>query len=190
MKSPLSKQIEFSQNTVLVKVNITKFTEGMLELPILVENLPYGLNLKTFSVFVGAPGTKLASPHIDGGGFEQPPMVARLNVPLRGIKGSKVSWWNTGVEDPRILERHFEEWNAKKKEWQPGFSYLADPNAVWEEPDYTVNEPGPCWNRTELTHKLDLIDTTEIRINITAELLIPVTWETLVKRLHSKGHCK
>lgn len=48
LKSPVSKQIEFSQTTVQVKVNITKFTEGMLELPILVENLPPGLNLKTF----------------------------------------------------------------------------------------------------------------------------------------------
>lgn len=148
-----------------------------------------GLNLKTFSVFVGAPGTKLASPHIDGGGFKQPPMVARLNVPLRGIKGSKLSWWKTGVEDPRILERHFEEWNAKKQEWQPGYSYLADPNAVWEDPEYTVNEPGPCWNRTELTHKLDLINTTEIRINITAELLVPIPWNTLIERLQARGYC-
>ena len=48
LKPPLSKQIEFSHSSVQVKVNITKFTEGMLELPVLVENLPHGLNLKTF----------------------------------------------------------------------------------------------------------------------------------------------
>ena len=47
-KVPVSKQIEFSQNAVEVKVNVTKFTEAVLELPIKVENLPHGLNLKTF----------------------------------------------------------------------------------------------------------------------------------------------
>lgn len=148
-----------------------------------------GLNLKRFSVFVGAPGAQLNAPHIDGGGMNQGPMIARLNVPLRGIKGSRLHWWKTGVEDPRILERHFDEWNAAKQEWQPGYSYLADPNATWEDPIYTVDEPGPCWNRTELSHKLDLFNTTEIRINITAEVLIPIPWETLVERLHALGYC-
>lgn len=148
-----------------------------------------GLNLKRFSVFVGAPAAKLASPHIDGGGMNSGPMVARLNVPLRGIAGSRLSWWKTGVEDARILERHFEEWNASKQEWQPGYSYLADPNATWEDPEYTVDAPGPCWNRTELVHKLDLSNTTEIRINITAELLVPIPWATLIERLHARGYC-
>ncbi len=147
-----------------------------------------GLLFKNFSVFVGAPGTSLAKPHIDGVGSGHA-MIARLNVPLRGVTGSKLSWWKTGTEDPRILERHFEEWNARKQEWQRGFSYLADPNSVWEEPDYTVDEPGPCWNRTELSHKLDLSRTTEIRVNITAELLQPIQWSRLVEKLQAKGYC-
>lgn len=42
------KQVEFSQNTVQVKFNVTKYTESVLELPIEVENLPHGLILKTF----------------------------------------------------------------------------------------------------------------------------------------------
>lgn len=147
-----------------------------------------GLLFKNFSVFVGAPGTSLATPHIDGVGAGHA-MIARLNVPLRGVTGSKLSWWKTGTEDPRILERHFEEWNARKQEWQRGFSYLADPNSVWEEPDYTVDEPGPCWNRTELSHKLDLSQTTEIRVNITAELLQPIQWSRLVEKLQAKGYC-
>lgn len=149
-----------------------------------------GLVLKRFSVFVGAPGTALSSPHIDGGGIQLgQPMIARLNVPLRGIAGSRLSWWNFGAEDPRILERHFEEWNASKQQWQPGFSYLSDPTATWEEPDWSVDEPGPCWNRTDQVHKIDLTNTTEIRINITAEVLIPVPWATLVERLHARGYC-
>jgi hypothetical protein len=148
-----------------------------------------GLALKRFSVFVGAPGVVLSSPHVDGGGMNRTPMIARLNVPLRGITGSRLSWWNAGAEDPRILERHFEEWNAGSQKWQPGFSYLADPTATWEEPDWTVDEPGPCWNRTERIHKLDLVNTTEIRINITAEILVPIPWTTLVERLQARGYC-
>lgn len=147
-----------------------------------------GLIFKGFSVFVGAPGAISAKPHVDGFGLGHA-MVARLNVPLRGITGSKLSWWKTGADDPRILERHFEEWNAQKKVWQSGFSYLADPEVDWEDPDWSIDEPGPCWNRTEKAHRLDLDNTTEIRINITAELLQPVPWTTLVSKLQAKGYC-
>jgi hypothetical protein len=155
-----------------------------------------GLSLKAFSVFVGAPGTLSARPHVDGLGsgivddkIVGSAMIARLNVPLRGITGSRLNWWKTGTNDPRILERHFEEWNARTKAWQKGFSYLADPKLDWEEPDWYIDEPGPCWNRTELAHRLDLHNTTEIRINITAEILVPVSWATLVERLHARGYC-
>lgn len=48
VKSAAMKQVEFSQNTVKMKVNVTKFTEAVVELPVEVENLPNGLNLKTF----------------------------------------------------------------------------------------------------------------------------------------------
>ena len=48
VKSAAMKQVEFSQYTVKMKVNVTKFTEAVLELPVNVENLPNGLNLKTF----------------------------------------------------------------------------------------------------------------------------------------------
>lgn len=148
-----------------------------------------GLMLKRFSVFVGAPGAQLNAPHVDGGGMNRTAMISRLNVPLRGIKGSKLSWWKTGAEDPRILERHFDEWNAARQRWQPGFSFLSGPDATWQEPDWTVDEPGPCWNRTEWAHKLDLSSTTEIRVNITAEVLVPVSWETLLTRLQACGYC-
>jgi hypothetical protein len=147
-----------------------------------------GLVFRRFSLFVGAPGATSAKPHIDGLGIGGV-MIARLNVPLRGIKGSRLSWWNADKNDSRILERHFEEWNAKKQEWQRGFAFLADPNIPWEEPDWHIDEPGPCWNRVELAHRLDLNNTTEIRINITAEILEPVPWNTLTERLQANGYC-
>ncbi len=43
-----NKQIEYSQNTILARINVTKFTEAIMELPVEVENLPPALNLKTF----------------------------------------------------------------------------------------------------------------------------------------------
>ena len=47
-KDSSMKKIEFSQNTVKAKINVTKFTESVLELPVEVVNLPAGLNMKTF----------------------------------------------------------------------------------------------------------------------------------------------
>jgi YbbR domain-containing protein len=42
------KQVDLSQPTVRASVNVTKFTEGNIELPIEVENLPKGYSLKIF----------------------------------------------------------------------------------------------------------------------------------------------
>lgn len=148
-----------------------------------------GLSLRRFSVFVGAPGLAITTPHIDGGGLNTGALVGRLNVPLRGYKGSRLNWWDAGPDDPRIIKKHFEEWNAKTEKWQPGYSFLADPNATWEEPDYYIDDAGPCWNRTEKVHKLGLANTTEIRVNVTADLFIPISWETLVERLQALGYC-
>ncbi|MGZ4058026.1 MAG: CdaR family protein, partial [Bacteroidia bacterium] len=48
LKTPELKQIEFSQPAVLAIINVKKFTEASLELPITVSNLPHGYSLKTF----------------------------------------------------------------------------------------------------------------------------------------------
>lgn len=42
------KFIEYSPKTIQAQINVTKFTEGNLELPIEVDNLPAGFGLKTF----------------------------------------------------------------------------------------------------------------------------------------------
>ncbi|MGQ0829568.1 MAG: CdaR family protein [Bacteroidota bacterium] len=46
--SPDIKQVELSQSTVQATINVTKFTEASIELPVEVENLPDGYGLKTF----------------------------------------------------------------------------------------------------------------------------------------------
>jgi len=117
-------------------------------------------------------------------------MVARLNVPIQGWQGARLSWWKSGVDDPRMLVRDFEEWDAKTQSMRRGFSYLSDPQAQWGEPDHVEYDPGPCWNHVELAHKLDLDDITEHRVNITAEIEPQVPWAVLVERLQKHGHIK
>lgn len=48
LKDPKMKQVDFSQSTVQAVVNVAKYTETSLELPVEVENLPAGYGLKTF----------------------------------------------------------------------------------------------------------------------------------------------
>lgn len=48
LRTPELKQIEFSNPTVQAIVNVAKYTEGSMELPVEVENLPAGYSLKTF----------------------------------------------------------------------------------------------------------------------------------------------
>ena len=143
-----------------------------------------GLSFRRFSLFVGATGAKSAVPHVDAH-TTGVPMVARLNIPLRGITGAKLSWWNSSVDDPRMLERRFEQWDATQGKMRSAFSYLADPTAKWDDPAFTVNNPGPCWNHVELAHKLELDLTTETRINITAEIKDQIAWTELVNRLRA-----
>lgn len=148
-----------------------------------------GLKVRKFALFIGHRGARSAQPHVDAQTFNTP-MVARLNVPIHGQYGTKLSWWNSGVEDPRMKERHFEEWNAQAGKMLKGFSYLSDPEADWGEPVFTQQDPGPCWNHVELAHRLDLDDTTENRVNITAELDPQVPWTELVDRLRKNNYIK
>lgn len=148
-----------------------------------------GLQLRKFALFIGHRGAKSAQPHVDAQTFNTP-MVARLNVPIQGQFGARLSWWNSGVEDPRMQERHFEEWDAKTQSMRRGFSYLSDPQANWGDPVHVEHDPGPCWNRVELAHRLDLDNTTDNRINITAEIEPQVPWAVLVERLQKQGYIK
>lgn len=148
-----------------------------------------GLKLRKFAVFIGYTGARAAVPHVDAQTINTP-MVARLNVPIKGWQGAQLSWWNSGVEDPRMLERHFEEWDAKTGTMRQGFSYLSDPNANWGEPVHVEQDPGPCWNHVELAHKLDLDNITEHRVNVTAELDPQISWTDLVTRLRTKNYIK
>lgn len=48
LKTPELKHVEFSHSYVTATVNVTKYTEASLELPVEVENLPAGYSFKTF----------------------------------------------------------------------------------------------------------------------------------------------
>jgi len=153
-----------------------------------------GLEVRRFSVFVGAPGATFPTPHIDANHYDHMkgtgvPMIARLNVPLQGTRNSRLSWWNADVTDPRILERKFEEWDGTMQKMRFAFSYRTEPKGHWEAPVHVEHEPGPCWNHVELAHRLDIEEIPEMRINITTEILHPIPWQTLVERLQAKGYC-
>ncbi len=48
LKTPDLKLLELSQSIIQATINVTKFTEANIELPVEVENLPSNLGLKTF----------------------------------------------------------------------------------------------------------------------------------------------
>jgi len=147
------------------------------------------LELRRFCVFVGAAGFGAnASPHVDAWANDIP-MISRLNVPMFGYKGATLEWWTTDSTDPRIEVRRFHLRDPATGNIHNAFSYLAKSNQGWEEPAFSVTDPGPCWNRVDLCHKLSLVGTTEMRINITAELKTQIPWVELVRRLEAKGYC-
>lgn len=147
------------------------------------------LELRRFCVFVGAAGFgSNASPHVDAWANDIP-MISRLNVPLFGYKGAELMWWNTYADDPRIEVRRFHLYDPVTGEEYNAFSYLSKSGQTWEAPAFSVKDPGPCWNHVELCHKLSLVGTTEMRVNITAELKTQIPWVDLVQRLEANGYC-
>lgn len=146
-----------------------------------------GITLRRFAVFVGYTGAANARPHVDAHTVDVP-MIARLNVPLQGQDGAQLRWWKTGVEDFKMKARRFEQWDGKQQKMRQAFSYLSPPEFDWPAADHIEYNPGPCWNRVELAHRLDLNNITEHRINFTAELSEQISWSELVARLKTKGY--
>lgn len=146
-----------------------------------------GLSLRRFAIFVGYQGAINARPHVDAHAVNIP-MIARLNIPLRGQAGAKLSWWTTGANDIRMKSRIFDQWDAHQQKMRQSFSYLSPPEYDWGTPVHIEQNPGPCWNRVELAHQLDLDNTIEHRVNFTAELSTQILWEELVDRLRLLGY--
>ncbi|MDQ3048583.1 MAG: CdaR family protein [Bacteroidota bacterium] len=48
LKDPKQEQVEFSHENIKATLSVTKFTEGSIDLPLEVMNLPNGYSLKTF----------------------------------------------------------------------------------------------------------------------------------------------
>lgn len=160
------------------------------------------LKIRRMSFFIGLPGINFKFPHIDSDYYDHVegtgvPMIARLNVPLQGTRNSRLSWWNADATDPRII--NIIPLKVKNKPIGTDFnildsvSYHGDREADWSSPSHVEIEPGPCWNRVELAHQLDLKNITETRINLTTEIdtfnYTSVSWQTLVERLQAKGYC-
>lgn len=146
-----------------------------------------GITLRRYAVFVGYTGAANARPHVDAHAVDIP-MIARLNVPLQGQHGARLGWWKSTVDDPKMKSRKFEQWDGTQKKMRQAFSYLSPPEFEWPAADHTEHDPGPCWNRVELAHRLDLDALTEHRINFTAELATQISWNDLMGRLKKRGY--
>jgi len=119
------------------------------------------------------------------------PLVARFNIPIQGLCPAVIQWWNSDITDPtgqwRILKKEtITNHNVKKI----GYGLTSDRD--WKDVpwDWEVTNPGACWNRTELAHRMQYTGTNEVRFLITVESETlngningpQVSWDTIMER--------
>jgi hypothetical protein len=140
------------------------------------------IKVRRFACFIGHPHNATRTAHIDA--YRRGiPMVARFNIPIQGREPASISWWNEGIDSDKIYERQFTE--LRNGVEQTAYSYGSSIADWGDDPEYTVYNPGACWNRTELAHRPWAGKCPVPRILITTETADQISWTELVKRL---GH--
>lgn len=143
------------------------------------------IDLHKFAVFLSNPNPSESTPHIDGTGGAAA-RVCRFNIPIVGLEPVFIEWWSKGIDAPEITIRNFKEFRNGQFVNAVGFKT----ENITEPSVFRVNNPGPCWNRTELVHRLDISQLKEQRFVITAQLPNDkqILWEDLVNRLAKLGY--
>jgi hypothetical protein len=143
------------------------------------------IGLHKLAVFLSNPNPSMSMPHIDGAGGPLA-RVCRFNIPIIGLEPIYIEWWNKGVDSPEVTVRNFKEFRNGQFVDAVG---LKTEN-IKEPPVFKVTNPGPCWNRTELVHRLDLSQLKGQRFVITAQLPNDkqISWDDLVERLAKLGY--
>lgn len=143
------------------------------------------INLDKLAVFLSNPNPSTSTPHIDGAGGPLP-RVSRFNIPIIGLEPIYIEWWNKGIDSPEITVRKFKEFRNGQFVDAVG---LKTEN-INEPSVFKVNNPGPCWNRVELIHRLDISQLKEQRFVVTAQLPPnkQIAWDDLVERLTKLGY--
>jgi len=120
------------------------------------------------------------------------PLTGRFNIPIQGQTPAVIHWWNSGYDDLagqwRIIE---------KRELKPDGSIITGKGGLHSDrdwttvpPDFEVQDPGTCWNRTDVGHRMRYTGSSDTRFLITVEMsLLPDgqqwSWEEIVKRNRS-----
>lgn len=146
------------------------------------------LNVKVrkFACFIGHPYKAPKQAHIDAY-TRGVPLVARFNIPVQGRSPFSISWWNDTVDSDKICERKYTELRYGKE--STAYSYSSNIPDWGDSPEYTVYNPGACWNRTEVAHRTWTGDCAVSRIVITTEIAQQISWSELVRRLDRLGYC-
>jgi hypothetical protein len=139
-----------------------------------------GLRIRRFAGFIAHKNQNPLNAHIDAF-VRGTPMVARFNIPYFGCSPVKLEWWDDGVDSDRIQERAFTELRHGRE--HTAYSYKSTVADWGTDSVYTVINPGPGWNRTEIAHRVQAPDCNENRIIITTEIAEQISWDELVVRL-------
>jgi len=143
------------------------------------------IDLHKLAVFLSNPNPSMSTPHIDGTGGPLA-RVSRFNIPIIGLESIYLEWWNKGIDSPEVTVRNFKEFRNGQFVDAVG---LKTEN-INEPAVFKVNNPGPCWNRVELIHRLDISQLKEQRFVVTAQLPNDkqISWNDLVNRLTKLGY--
>jgi len=114
-------------------------------------------------------------------------MIARFNIPVQGRSPASISWWNDTVDSDKFYVREFTE--LRNGQERTAYSYSSTIPDWGDAPEYTVHNPGTCWNRTELAHRPWAGECAVPRILITTETAEQISWAELVSRLERRGYC-
>ena len=143
------------------------------------------IDLDKLAVFLSNPNPSTSNPHLDGAGGLLP-RVSRFNIPIIGLEPVHIEWWNKGIDSPEVTVRNFKEFRNGQFVDAVGLT-----TANINEPSvFKVTNPGPCWNRVELIHRLDISQLKGQRFVITAQLPPnkQIAWDDLVERLTKLGY--
>lgn len=143
--------------------------------------LELGIVFQKLAVFLSAKNPTRTTPHIDGTN-DGNARISRLNIPIEGLEEIYIEWWNKDKHSPEVTLRKFKEYRNGQLVEAQGLTT----SRITEPSVFQVYNPGPCWNRTELIHRLDLSNLKEQRFVITAQLRDDkqITWKDLTERLY------
>jgi len=144
------------------------------------------IKVRRFACFIGHPHNATRTAHVDAY-VRGVPMIARFNIPVQGRSPASISWWNDTVNSDKFYVREFTE--LRNGQERTAYSYSSTIPDWGDAPEYTVHNPGTCWNRTELAHRPWAGECAVPRILITTETAEQISWAELVSRLERRGYC-